>query len=100
VLGSLITSGVIFAAPSSCAELLGAECVYVAHEQDGTIVGVAMVCRTRARSRRGRPSAPARLGPALRIAVLAANAPAPRFCGSLGGRVVGERVFDGISRRL
>jgi ribosomal protein S18 acetylase RimI-like enzyme len=93
-------------------------CIYVAEDEGGDLVGLAMGCPAESAEKTGAVTAlyvreshqgrgigrrlvqavAAHLAqrgmPALEIGALAANAPARRFYEALGGRVVGERMFD------
>lgn len=94
------------------------DCIYVAEDEIGEIVGLAMGVPADDAPTTGEVSTLyvreshqghgigrrlvqsvaahlARLGmPALQIAVLAANAPARRFYEAIGGGIIGEREFD------
>ena len=96
------------------------ECIYVAVEEDGNLVGLAMGGPANAEelpqtgavhalyvstSRQGRELGRRLVAAvatdlaqhgmtALRIGCLAANAPARRFYEAIGGHVIGERLFD------
>ena len=93
-------------------------CVYIALDQSGEVIGIAMGCPTEAAAHVGeivsiyvrtshqRQGIGRRLVQAvaihlaqhgmtaLQIGALRANAPARRFYESLGGRVIGERTYE------